>query len=166
MNFQQSIFCSPRRRVRLQLTPGFFSCYSGEGEICFGVEGDGGAFAGEEAGIGSGGNHSGVVRGKGAAGEMNGEACAPGFGFERATELAIRSDAAGNENRAKGLLRGGGKCARDEIVHHGALKAGNQIESVLRRKSAERIRGAFAAVERRLASFDFRLKPRIAAEVI
>ncbi len=82
----------------------------------------------EEARIACCGDHRSVISGKRAAGEEYFEIVALRFGFKRGAQLAIRGDSAGHEDRPRTILLRRGNRARNEIIHHRALKARHQIQ--------------------------------------
>ncbi len=106
-------------------------------QICFGVQRRIGALAGDESRVSRRGDHGGVVGRKRAAREIDFDSSARAFRFERAAQLAIGRHAAGNENRACGMFFGRGECAREQVIHHGALEACDQIERRGARKRAQ-----------------------------
>jgi len=106
-------------RVRKQVTifrNRFFGLSGlGEREVGLGVQSVIGAVAGKKTGMAGGGDHRRVVRRERAAREKDVDTAAGGLGFECSAQFAVRSDAAGDEDRARSVLLGRGKGLRDEI---------------------------------------------------
>jgi len=157
-------------RVRKQVTifrNRLFGCSElGQRQVGLGVQSVIGAVAGKKTRVAGGGDHRRVVRRESAAGEKDVDTAASGLGFKCAAQFAIRGDAAGDEDRARGVLLGRGKGLRDENRYHGALEAGDQIKRCCARKRSQRVGAAFAAGERLAARLDFGIKLWVAAQMV
>ena len=93
-------------------------------------EGVGSEVAGQELGPRGGGDHGGIVGGERNAGKGDGEMCRGGHVLEHLAQVAIGSDASADEYAAGAKVLGGVEGGASEILDHGVLEAGNEVEGL------------------------------------
>jgi hypothetical protein len=104
------------------------TCTSAQAQSGIGREVGFGEFACKVSRIGGGGDHGSVVGGKLARREVDGETFFVRGVLEGGAEFAIGSDASSDKEGRHVVLACGRERFVDEVVHHGALERGDEIE--------------------------------------